>query len=739
MFGQFASFVIALYLLRIVTARRTPLYLLTLLPYPDLNDTLQPSWDEGPNIAPAVELAVELINSNASILPEYEIKLIHDDSGCQIVSRTYVSFVRGVMSESSRRPVGILGPGCSTASLRTSPLNGRDAIALINVHLSGTLLLSNRTKYPNSFGPLGSTYVYVNTTLALIKKNRWKRIAALFDESRTFFSSTFEALETDIRRTESEIAFSSAIYKTNFPLKPIRDSLIRIITVFAGPEFARQIMCLAFHEDMLYPAYQWILFGREISEFVENGDTEFYYEGERYNCSEEIMLTTALRGHVLVNYNLKQSNGSVTTESGLSYDEYLQMYQEKVDRHNRLKESNITVNIFATLAFDGVWALALALNESGFNLSDYQYGKPNMTDVIREHMYQLDFEGVSGPMKFDRHTGFVIRSANIFQVVNASEVLIAYLDDTGDLQSRLHTDFISDSFNSTTTTVKAPVAAIFIVVTLALFFSIFAAHVTTVVYRSYHSLKASSVRLNHLIYIGCYIFICGTLLYELYKAIPQLTDKAAGRICHSLWAWFLPISCTLIFGTITARTWRLYQIFINYLDPRPVSNRMLSAFVFTLLFFDVVIGSVWTAVDPLYVKVERNSVPSEDGFVIVLDRVCTGANYYFYWFGIVLGYKACLLIGMTVLSLTTRSIKSKDYTTKSLRVLVYLLGLTFTLGLLLYWILLFQGVDINVDYAVLCVILNTVIFLCLCLVFVSPLIPLLKEKVKESSALTEFF
>lgn len=727
MISRFAS-VMAL-LLRIVAAQRTPLYLLTLLPYPDANGTLQPSWDEGPNISPAVELAVELINSNASILPEYELKLIHDDSGCEIVSRTYVSFVRGVMSERSR-PVGIIGPGCSTASVRTSPLNGRDEIALINVHLSGTPLLSNRTKYPNSFGPLGSTNVYVRATLALLRENNWKRIAALFDESRTFFASTFKALEKEIQETESEIAFSSAIYETNFPLKPIRDGLIRIITVFAGPEFTRKIMCLAFHEDMLFPAYQWILFGREILEFTENGDTEFYYEGERYHCSEEIMLTTVLKGHLLVNYNLRQCNGTATTESGLSYDKYLQLYQEKVDLYNRLNKSDVhvTVNIFATLAFDGVWALALALNNSGLNLSDYRHGKPDMTAVLRQHMYQLEFEGVSGPMKFDRDTGFVFRSANIFQVANASEILVAYVGEADVFRNISSALFISDSFNNTTTTVKTPIAAIFSLVTLTLFVLIFAAHVATMVYRSYHSLKASSVRLNHLIYFGCYIFICGTLLYEIYKAVPQISDKAAGSICHSLWAWLFPISCTLIFGTITARTWRLYQIFINYLDPRPVSNLMLSMFVFTLLFFDVVIGSVWTAIDPLYVKVERNSIPSEDGFVTVLERVCTGADYYFYWFGIVLGYKACLLIGMTALSLMTRSIRSKDYTTKSLRVLVYLLGIVCTLGLLLYWILLFQSVDINIDYTVLCVVLNTVIFLCFCLVFVSPLIPLLEKK-----------
>ena len=737
-FIQYFYFV-ALFFGGVVTAQRTPLYLLILLPYPDpdVNSTLQPSWNEGPNIAPVVELAVEQINNDSNILPGYELKLIHDDSGCEIVSRTFVSFVRGIAT-SDTPPVGIIGPGCSVSSLRTSSLNGRDEIALINVHLAGSPLLGNRTTYPNSFGPLGSTDIYVDTTFALMRNNSWKCIAALFDESRVFFSSTFETLERNITSElpDSKIAFSSAVYETNLPLKPIRDSLLRIITVFAGPELTRRIMCLAYYEEMMYPAYQWILFGREISEFVENGATEFDYDGRRYNCSAEVMLNTVLRGHLLVNYKLSRSDRNITTFSGISYDQYLQLYQKRLDQMKPDSYFNVSVNIFATLAFDGVWALATALNRSGLNLSDYQFGNPSETDMIREHMYQLDFQGVSGPVKFDRHTGFINRPANIFQVFNANEKLVASVNGTGDLQELNFARIISDTFESASTVVLPPVAALFIVLTLTLFGLIFAAHMATIIYRSNHSLKASSVKLNHLIYIGCYIFICGTLLYEFYKAIPQVTDKVAGNICHSLWSWLLPIGITLIFGTIIARTWRLYQIFTNYLDPRPVSNSVLCTFVGILLFFDIVIGSLWTAIDPLYVEVKRKSVPSENGFMIELERACTGAKYYFAWFAVIFGYKALLLIAMTALSLLTRNIISKDFTTKSLRVLVYLLGMVFTLGLLFYWILLFQGVNVHIYYVVLSLILNTVLFLCFSLVFVPPLITTLKEKIKRRSSIT---
>ena len=705
------------------------LYLLTLLPYPDLVGNLQPSWDEGPEIVPAVQLAVDLINNRTDILPDYRLELIHDDSGCDITSRTYVSFTRGLMDK--RSPVGIIGPGCSTASLRTSSLNGRDEIALINVHLSGTPILGNRTKYPNSFGPLGSTYTFVSITFALMKKNNWRRIAALFDESRVFFSSTFNALERDIKTVipDSEIVFSSAVYNTNFPLQPIKDALIRIITVFTGPEFARRIMCLAYYEKLLFPTFQWILYGREISEFEQ--DVEFMYDNTKYNCSSRTLVNIALRGTLLINYRYSHTNGTVVTISGLTYKEYMQSYQERIDQYNEDDSNlyvNITTDLDANIAFDAVWALVLALNNSGLDLAQYQFGNAELTNIIREHIYQLDFEGVSGPIKFNNSTGFITRFVNIFQVFNASENLIAYTSD-GDLAD-FSAEIITDSFKTLPFTVKAPLTAIFVAITLTLFGLIVAAHVMTVVYRNYHSLKASSLKLNHLIYIGCYILISGTLLYECYKVIPELSFKVNGNCCQAIWAWLFPISFTLIFGTTTARTWRLYRIFTYYLDPGPlISNPVLFAFIVLLLFCDVVIGTIWTVVDPIHVEIIKRTVStdSEMGFAVVLLRLCT-ADYYFVWFALIYGFKALILVAMTALSLLTRNILNQDFTTASLRVLSYLLGLLIFVGGLLYYILVFHYVDINIDYAVLCVVLNILVFLCFALVFLPPLTPLLKEK-----------
>jgi len=133
------------------TSRKDKLYLLTLLPYPDSKPTLQPSWPEGPSILPAIELAVEHINNNTDILAQYKLDLINDNSGCNVVTKAYLSFIRNIVYETNSI-VGTIGPGCSTSSLAISELTGNDEVALINFHLGGSLLLGNRAQYPYSFG-----------------------------------------------------------------------------------------------------------------------------------------------------------------------------------------------------------------------------------------------------------------------------------------------------------------------------------------------------------------------------------------------------------------------------------------------------------------------------------------------------------------------------------------------------------------------------------------------------------
>ena len=99
----------------------TTFYILSLLPYPDDNPALQPSWDEGPTLFLAEQLAVEHINNRHDILQDYHLELVQGDSGCNIKSKAILAFVEHVLA-SGKQIVGIVGPGCSTSTAIVSPL-----------------------------------------------------------------------------------------------------------------------------------------------------------------------------------------------------------------------------------------------------------------------------------------------------------------------------------------------------------------------------------------------------------------------------------------------------------------------------------------------------------------------------------------------------------------------------------------------------------------------------------------
>ena len=457
--------------------------------------------------------------------------------------------------------------------------------------------------------------------------------------------------------------------------------------------------------------------GRTVSDF---GNIEFRYEGTVVNCTRDMLVNVALRKSILVNYKLLAEDPNATTVSGFTSAEYRRMYEQRVLEHSSMHSSSLMLvptNWGAPL-YDAVWAMALAMNKSletlekrNLSLANYHSGKPEITYQILNETYSLDFRGVSGQINFDTNSGFSSRFIDIYQVVGGNEVHVAN-SFRGNITILRAVEFIKGSFTERAITVELPLAMVFLIAIVVLLLTVTTTHLVSTVYYKYRSIKASSPKLNHLIYVGCYFLMAFTILYITIKAF-QLSDTIVGNICHLQWAWLLPIGYTLIFGTVIARTWRLYRIFIHYLDPGPfISNPLLFGIVAIFLFVNLILAVVWTAVDPFHIEiVARESLQEGLGLRIELDRLCTTRYNRFVWTLLTVGYEMCLLVIMTMLALLTRKIRSKDFATTSLLVLSYLLALIFGLGTPTYQFLLLNLVNINVDFTVLCTILVTTISL----------------------------
>ena len=629
----------------------------------------------------------------------------------------------------SKMPIGIIGPGCSSSSLLVSSLTNREALSLVNVHSGGSPSLSDRTNLPYSLGTLGSAESFSNLVIKLMHANNWHRIGILFNELREFYSTTSQNLHDIISSDSTLSSYLSPVYdNTYIPLSEIMQQGIRINVLFTPVRTTRQVLCLAFHRGVVYPAYQWIVTSNTFKDIAQNVNFEF--DHQVYNCSEAEMRQTALNRVSFINYRLSHINESApSTYSKHSFKEYDALVRNRLQEHNLQNNDNIAYSIWTTYLYDTLWAWAVvldrvAIREPNMDLTQFRYGNTLLSKLVLEEFYRLDFEGVSGKIKFNNDSGFLNRVISVFQAKDGNVTEIAYFDgvhftDQEDLDA-IEGEFPDENFNIG----PGVFAALFIVTVLELVILI-TLHVLTIKYRFSQSVKASSPKLSLLTFIGCYLIILTLFLY-MFRSYLLLDDYTSVFLCNLTWAWLFPISFTLAYGTVAVRTWRLHRIFTHYLNPgRFIADHYLIAFVFVLLGVDVLLGTLWMAIDPQQLDVKNVTVPQDvTNFVV---RRCRDNSYWSY--GLVFGYRGVLIVIVLVLAFLTRNIQNQSFQTKTLRVLVYLSSLTLVVGFVLFYLFLFYGSPLSHGPTVfLNLTVHGVLLLFITLICLPPLIPKLREE-----------
>lgn len=728
------------------------LTILSLLPYPD-PEGQQPSWDEGYTLFITEQMAIDRLNNNPTILPGYHLTLSRSDSGCDIRSKATLSFVKDTLN-SQQTIVGLVGPGCSVSASTTGALTGREQIALVNVHIAGSLLLANRTKYPYSYGTLDSTEVFVKTLLQLIQDMGWRRVSALYDESRLYYYSTVQVMEKQIRSmNNSNLDYiSSAVYETHIPLNTLIKNKYRVILLFVGPDFLSKILCLAYHYDMLYPVYQFIIVSRVAGEITP---VTFTYDRRPVQCNEKD-IETIIYNALVIHYQLKPFNVTKETHSGYSYEEFDKLYQEKVKsfvvpEHHAKYNITVRPSFWAPSFFDAVWSLGLALNNSmaDLNLSEYRYGNPQQSMVIKERLEELAYEGVSGTIQFDTNTGYAQRNVAIYQIKSRRSMdNIGYYNRLNESISLTIGGFISGEFENIAVIDTAPklLGPPVLVITATGFVLVLILQVLTIRYRKFKSVKATSPKVSQLAFIGCYIQALGCVIVVI---IDVYTDKISPETNCGLWHVLniaAAMGTTLIFGTVCARTWRLYRIFTHFKDPgKFVSEKVLITCVALFVFIDVTISIIWIQVDPFIPCITNHTVDFEDvrddGGNIINTRIvnrmiykCT-QEYFWVWCVGLIFFNVIFMGGAVVLALLTRNIPYKDFKTKGVMSLAYILTGVLGLGFAVYSILLINQTysAIIFRFLVMSILLNTYCYLSCFLLFLPPLYPLLQLKLAKLS------
>ena len=713
------------------------IYLLTLLPYPARHSSMDDSdsrslqtvaalREMGPALLSAAQLAVDHINQDPYTLPGFKVELINAESGCNVTTKALVSLIEHVVhSERNGRFItGIIGPKCSeSATVVSSVISRGRQLALPNVHISMSAELEDRERYPNTFGIVGSRSHIVDALVSLIGYNRWNKVAILFDESRA--SDTLYAnqrLRGEVWGEDSGKEGFGTIHipisNNHYPLKILTNSEVRIGIVMTTLALARKLMCIAYHEGVIFPGYQWIIAEHNFNEFAEH-NTTFYYKGRLYVCFWGFVLD-----HVIfIHFQMSERDVDLQLVSGYTYTDIAKQYETKTTSY---KFNNVyyfpavpNFNHTAT-TYDAVWALVLAMN---MTISETFSGlKINTLNKFPN----VNFRGASGHITFDKSTGFVKRVVKIVQIEDGTTIPAgSFFQGNSSFDIDPLINYITSSRQTRYAAVNPILSAFFILADVILLLSTAAVHIVTLLNRKHPSVKASSFGLNQFVFLACYIWGIVAINYTLTLKALGLSDFVViGNICNALLVWLIPVALTLSFGTLIAKTWRIYRIFIHFREPGPLlTNKALTMMVLIQLSIDIIIATAWTILSPIMlIAVEEESYTNKYGDKII-PRMCVYTNTAI-WVTMTVGYKFLQLTALFILCIMTRDIKNRKFSTTSLKVASYLCLLTIAITGPIYAILWYTNAEIHADFVVFSVFFVTIGFTLLLLVLLPPVLPM---------------
>lgn len=666
------------------------------------------SWPAGPGLIPAARLAVDHINNRTDVLENFTLVLLEGHSACEHVQQARVNLTAQVLHHNlSEKVVGIVGPGCSESAISVGDLVVRQKLNLIQVSIGTTPDINSTLE--NSFRSIGSSLLYVDALLEMASQYKWNRVGVLFDSGRPFHIKTYNAFRDAFQKrfVGGQLYSYPLIDNSKFAefLEEILENYFRVVFVFARGNYASNVLCLT------YKKYNMSFTNRLQYLFAERTREEFLAENASICTPDEMAI--ALNGVILMN-NVphRKDTESNNTVAGISFREFNKTYYESYLMTD-------APNIYAMVSrhfsgfYDAVWTLALALNHSTeyVDLSQYKFGNPTggmVTDKMREIILnnEFQFQGMSGLIAFDSERRDVptigVELLQCTQEDNSSNCETgSFANDTLDFTRLVEID---DEFKVEIHIVVPQELGITVILLAGIIaVLLFALQVVFCKYSTIKEIKAMSPKLNAFIFSGCYLLTLILIVTTFQEAFPHLLQHPVvfGVTC-SVDYWCMAVSFSLIFGTISSKTWRIYRIFDHFRQGRVkyVSDKILTSFITSLVAIDIVLLTSWSLIDPW--RLSREPVERDD--ISVFNRhVCKCDNYAF-WISTLFAYKGLLVVLALALSVLVKRVKKKAFKmTKQIIALIYSLLFILFIGLSIYGFL-FYSVPI-VSYLGFCVML----------------------------------
>ncbi|XP_072046213.1 gamma-aminobutyric acid type B receptor subunit 2-like [Amphiura filiformis] len=617
----------------------------------------------------------------------------------------------------------IYGAGCSIVTEPTAQASHLWNIMQLSPS-SASPKLSERETFPKFFRMYPPETVFNIVKFAMLKYFGWKKVATLHQSVDLFALPIADFHDLASANGIEVISSESFADNPEVQVMNLKKRGARIILGNFYENKARRIFCQAYKEGMYGAKYVWIVNGWYGYEWWRQDDPS-------HDCTNSQM-DTVVAGSFSMDA-LPVSLAAHPGVSGRTTNQFLEEYEKYVG----VNPNFLTGSADAPYAYDGVWTMALLLQEAERRLQkldppqsigNFDYKNHNMSELLFEIMKATDFEGVSGPVRFsatgDRwpssevtriQDGVDVR-VGIYNPTVPKDIALSWLEETpiqweGD-KIPVDSIIIKEEYHTISFVLFVSMtilAAIGII--LAITFLVF-----NIKYRERRYIKMSSPKLNNLILIG------GILTY----AFVIITGLDTGRVSQEmyLWmcqvnAWLLAIGFSLAFGSMFSKTWRVHKIFTTKIKKTIIKDSQLFVMVAILVVIDIIILVLWEVLDPVRIAVthgpERASHGNSD-LVLVPVYVRCFSNWETYWLGSLMCKNGLMLIFGAFLAWETRKVTVPALNdSKYIGISVYNIVILSFVGVPVTIIL---DNDVNSNYLIISLFIFFAATVTLCLVFV---------------------
>uniref|UniRef100_A0A672G9C4 Gamma-aminobutyric acid type B receptor subunit 1 n=1 Tax=Salarias fasciatus TaxID=181472 RepID=A0A672G9C4_SALFA len=633
--------------------RKKKLYIGALFP-------MSGGWPGGQACMPSAQMALDLVNNRSDILPDYELELIHYDSMCDPGEATKLLY-----DLLYTEPIKIvLMPGCSGVSTLVAEA-ARMWNLIVLSYGSSSPALSNRQRFPTFFRTHPSATLHNPTRVQLFQKWKWTRIATI-QQTTEVFTSTLDDLEQRVKEAGIEISVrQSFLTDPAVAVKNLKRQDARIIVGLFYETEARKVFCEVFKEKLFGKKYVWFLIGWY-------ADNWFKIKDPAVNCSVENM-TEAVEGHVTTEIVMLNPE-TVRGVSNMTSQEFISALMSRLGGKNPEETGGFQE---APLAYDAVWALALALNKTvpplkarGRRLEDFNYNNHDITAEIYRALNTSSFEGVSGQVVFDAQ-GSRMAMTLIEQLQGGSYKKIGYYDSSQKNLSWFGNDVwigagppadrtvVIEEFRFLSQKLFAAVSVFaglgILLGAACLSFNIYNGNVRYI--------QNSQPYLNNMTAAGCMMALAA--VFPLGIDGHHVHRSQFPVVCQFR-LWLLGLGFSLAYGSMFTKIWWVHTLFTKKEEKKERKKHLepwkLYATVGVLLAVDFLSLMVWQIVDPLHITVEKftREAPKEDLDVLIqpLLEHCSSQKMNT-WLGVVYGYKGLLLLLGIFLAYETKSVSTE--------------------------------------------------------------------------------